>query len=285
MSVEANISTLPRPLRVLFVEDSETDALLLLRALQRAGFEPDHRRVDSARDMDRALCEREWDIILADHHMPQFSAPEALEILKQHGIDLPFIIVSGHIEEETAVRAMMAGAHDYIMKDRLARLAPAVIRELREAEVRRQCKQIETALRSAQEELELRVEERTAVLHDTNQKLNRVLQDRHRLEIELLEIAENERRRIGFDLHDDVGQKLTGVSMMVKALEQQLAAQKHALATNAAAVRALLEEITNRTHDLASEFTTMTAEGNDLVSALGQLTASVERMFGIKCTL
>jgi DNA-binding NtrC family response regulator len=218
MKTDANITTLPRPLRVLFVEDCETDALLLLRALQRAGFDPEHSRVDSAREMDEALRDREWDIILADHHMPQFSAPEALEILKQHGIDIPFIIVSGHIEEETAVRAMMAGAHDYIMKDRLARLAPAVIRELREAEVRRQCKEIETALRRAQKELELRVEERTAVLHDTNQKLKQVIQERHRLETELLEIAENERRRIGFDLHDDLGQKLTGVSMMVKGL-------------------------------------------------------------------
>lgn len=190
MNAESKIATLPRPLRVLLIEDCETDALLLLRTLQRAGFEPEHRRVDTARDMDQALREREWDLVLADHHMPQFSAPEALEVLKQHGVDIPFIIVSGHIEEETAVRAMMAGAHDYIMKDRLARLAPAVIRELREAEVRRQCKQIETALRRAQEELELRVEERTAILRDTNQKLQQALQERHRLESELLDTAQ-----------------------------------------------------------------------------------------------
>src|SRR4051812_21980399 len=272
MNAEANITTLPRPLRVLLVEDCETDALLLLRALQRAGFEPDHRRVDCARDMTQALREKDWDLILADHHMPQFSAPEALDILKQHGVDLPFIIVSGHIEEETAVRAMMTGAHDYIMKDRLARLAPAVIRELREAEVRRQCKEIETALRRAHEELELRVEERTAILHDTNVKLKHVIQERHRLETELLEIAENECRRIGFDLHDDLGQKLTGASMMVKGLEQQLAAQKHPLAANAARVGALIEEVANRTHNLASEFTALSAEGKDLLSALRHLT-------------
>src|SRR5689334_7046302 len=115
MHAGANITTLRRRLRGLFVEASETAALLPLRALQRGGFEPDQRRVDSARDMNEALREREWDIVLADHHMPQFSAPEAFEILKQHEIDIPFIIVSGHIEEETAVRAMMAGAHDYIM--------------------------------------------------------------------------------------------------------------------------------------------------------------------------
>src|ERR1051325_1499220 len=137
MNTETKITSLRRRLRVLLVEDSESDALLLLRALHRAGFDPEHLRVDSARDMDKALQDQEWDLILADHAMPQFSAPEALEILKQRRLDLPFIIVSGHIEEETAVRAMMAGAHDYIMKDRLARLAPAVERELREAEVRR----------------------------------------------------------------------------------------------------------------------------------------------------
>ena len=171
MNVDANITSLERPLRVLLVEDCETDALLLLRALQRAGFEPAHKRVDSAREMDLALEGEEWDLILADHAMPQFSAPEALELLQKHDLDLPFIIVSGHIEEETAVRAMMAGAHDYVMKDRLARLAPAVERELREAEVRRARKQTENALRRAHEELEIRVEERTADLHEANLKL------------------------------------------------------------------------------------------------------------------
>src|SRR5262245_13287540 len=112
MNTDANISSLRRPLRVLLVEDSEADSLLLLRALQKAGFEPEHKRVDSARDMAAALSEEEWNLVLADHAMPQFSAPEALDVLKEHGLDLPFIIVSGHIEEETAVRAMMAGAHD-----------------------------------------------------------------------------------------------------------------------------------------------------------------------------
>jgi len=93
MSTDTHISSLRRPLRVLLVEDSETDALLLLRALQRAGFDPEHQRVDSAREMDQALENKEWDLILADHAMPQFSAPEALEMLKRHGLDLPFIIV------------------------------------------------------------------------------------------------------------------------------------------------------------------------------------------------
>src|ERR1041384_5173552 len=95
MNVDANITKLQRPLRVLLVEDSESDALLLLRALQRAGFDPAHRRLCSGRDMEVALQEEEWDLILADHSLPQFSAPEALELLQKHDLDLPFIIVSG----------------------------------------------------------------------------------------------------------------------------------------------------------------------------------------------
>jgi DNA-binding NtrC family response regulator len=200
-----------RLLRVLFVEDSLADAFLLERALTRGGFRVVCDRVDTSEGMSRALEEREWDLILCDHSMPQFSSPEALQILQEKKLDLPFIIVSGHIEEEMAISAMGSGAHDYIMKDRLARLMPAVEREVREAEVRRARAKSEEELRRAHEELELRVEQRTAALKEANQKLRDVLEERKRLETELLEIAENERRRIGFDLHDDLGQKLTGM--------------------------------------------------------------------------
>ncbi|MEY2465979.1 MAG: hypothetical protein QOD03_500, partial [Verrucomicrobiota bacterium] len=143
-----------RPLRVLFVEDSESDALLLEIALKRGGFEPICARVDTDVAMNAALERQSWDLILADHSMPQFSAPKALELMKRKHLDLPFIIVSGHIEEETAIAAMNAGAHDYIMKDRLARLVPVVMRELREAEMRCACARTEEALRRSHEELE-----------------------------------------------------------------------------------------------------------------------------------
>src|SRR5436190_17354985 len=180
-----------RPLRVLLVEDAEADALLLTRALGRGGYAVTIERVDTEEAMRQALL-KNWDLILCDHAMPRFSAPEALELLKEQELDLPFIIVSGYIEEETAVSAMKAGAHDYIMKDRLARLVPAVERELREAEVRRARRASEENLRRAQEELELRVERRTAALKAANLKLENVLEERRRLENELLEIAENE---------------------------------------------------------------------------------------------
>src|SRR5438876_2215370 len=222
-----------RALRVLVVEDSELDAALLLRALERGGFKPASEIVDTSEAMQAALEHKAWDLILADHAMPQFSAPEALDLVKQRGTDVPFIIVSGHIDEATAVAAMRAGAHDYVMKERLARLVPAVERELREAEVRRAQRRSEEELRKAHEELEIRVEKRTADLKAANLKLQNLLEVRRRLETELLEIAENERKRIGFDLHDDLGQKLTGLMLMLKGLERKLSTDGHACAADA----------------------------------------------------
>ncbi|HEU4492960.1 MAG TPA: PAS domain S-box protein [Rubrobacteraceae bacterium] len=136
------------PLRVLIVEDSEDDALLLLRELRRGGYEPEHVRVDTAEAMEAALEEREWDLVVADHSMPAFSSQAALELLRGKGFeDLPFIIVSGQIGEQVAVEAMKAGAQDYLMKDNLARLNTAIERELREAETRRERRRAEEKYR------------------------------------------------------------------------------------------------------------------------------------------
>jgi len=270
-------------LRVLFVEDSLADAFLLERALTRGGFRVQSDRVDTAEQMRRALDEREWDLILCDHSMPQFSSPAALKILQEKKLDLPFIIVSGHIEEEMAVSTMDSGAHDYIMKDRLARLVPAVERELREAEVRRARAKSEEGLRRAHEELELRVEQRTAALREANQKLRDVLEERRRLENELLEIAENERRRIGFDLHDDLGQKLTGMLLITRALEQRLSKEGHREAEEVRRVCELIEQSVTHTHNLAHHFSSIDATGGDLAEVMNGLAATVEKMFGIPC--
>ena len=272
-----------RPLRVLLVEDSQMDAELLARALDRGGFELTWARVDTAEDMERGLQKQPWDLILCDHAMPRFSAPEALELLKKHKLDVPFIIVSGYIEEETAVGAMKAGAHDYIMKDRLARLVPAVERELRDAEVRRARAKSEEALRRAHEELELRVERRTADLKAANIQLENVIEERKRLENELLEIAENERRRIGFDLHDDLGQKLTGMALMMKGLERKLANCGHPCVEEAGKIHSLMENIIRHTHDLARQFTSMDVKGDDLPTVLKGLAANVKKLFETDC--
>ena len=134
------------PLRVLAVEDIEDDALLLAREIRRAGYDPVIERVDTAEAMVAALDRSDWDVVIADHALPRFSGLAALALLKQRDLDLPFILVSGVIDEETAVGAMRAGAHDYVMKSNLRRLAPAIQRELHEAQERRRRSEAERAL-------------------------------------------------------------------------------------------------------------------------------------------
>lgn len=136
-----------RQLTVLIVEDSENDAMLLELELERAGYRLSCYRVDTAEAMAQALQEHRFDVVIADYVMPNFNGLAALALVKDHGLDLPFIIVSGHITDDTAVAAMKAGAHDYVMKDNLARLGPAVARELREAEVRHERRRSEEKLK------------------------------------------------------------------------------------------------------------------------------------------
>ncbi|WP_414586025.1 PAS domain S-box protein [Scytonema sp. PCC 10023] len=138
-------------LRVLIVEDSEDDTLLVLRELRRGGYTLDYVRVDTPAAMQAALDQQSWDIVIADYNMPAFSAPEALKLLQSRKLDLPFIIVSGTIGEEIAVAAMKAGAHDYLIKGNLARLVPAVERELREAQERHKRHSAERALQESEE--------------------------------------------------------------------------------------------------------------------------------------
>lgn len=138
------------PLRVLVVEDSEDDALLLLRELRRGGYELTWERTDTADGMRDALARQAWDVIIADYALPQFNAPSALALLKEAARDIPFIVVSGTIGEESAVAVMKAGAHDYVMKGNLARLNAVIEREVRDAVERTERRQMEAQLRQAQ---------------------------------------------------------------------------------------------------------------------------------------
>ncbi|MDD5095422.1 MAG: PAS domain-containing protein [Dehalococcoidia bacterium] len=142
-----------QPLRVLIIEDSEDDALLLLRELRKGGYEPSYTRVQTADEMKTALEAQQWDIVLSDYVMPGFSGLKALGILREKGLDVPFVIVSGQIGEDIAVEAMKAGAHDYIVKGSLKRLVPAIARELGEAESRRERRRVEKALRRSEASL------------------------------------------------------------------------------------------------------------------------------------
>ncbi len=399
-----------RPLRVLLVEDSENDAALLEIALERAGFHPACRRVETAKGLSAAL-QQDWDVVIADYVMPSFDGLKALAMVKEHGLDLPFIIVSGYITDDTAVAAMKAGAHDYVMKDNLMRLGPAVERELRDAEVRRarrqaekklweehafrqaietsipsgivvvnlegrhtyvnpafcemvgwteveligakppfvywpaedietiaaalsrviqgeppadglelrfarktgerfdvfilvtplrddfgnisgwlssisditRLKQAEAELRRSHENLELRVRERTADLSAANAKLQAAMAERRKLEHELLDITEKERRRIGLDLHDDLGQKLSGVALMAKGLQLKLAKQRSTEAKEAGKIHKLIEQAMEHASHVAHDLAVLDFRENDLGSALRKLAARAKESFGISC--
>ena len=136
-----------KPVRVLVIEDSQEDTVLLLRELRRTGYEAEYERVETAIAMRAMLMEKSWDLILSDYTLPKFNALQALETLKASGLDIPFIIISGTIGEETAVAALKAGAHDFVVKGKYARLGPAIERELREAESRRDRKRAEEQIK------------------------------------------------------------------------------------------------------------------------------------------
>ena len=400
-----------RPLQILVVEDSENDALLLQLAIERSGARCVCRRVETAQEMTAALDAQSWDVVIADYVMPKFDGLAALALLKGRGLDVPFIIVSGHITENTAVAAMKAGAHDYVMKDKLTRLAPAIAREIRDAEMRReqrasenelwkeqafraaietsipsgiavvdldgrqsyvnpafcrmvgwteteligrkppfdywppeeaesitaalakvaageippfglelrlrrkngerfdtlllmtalkdsfenitgwlssitditQRKQAEDALRRSHEELELRVRQRTAELSTANAELQAALAERRRLENELLEITDNERRRIGLNLHDDLGQKLTGIALMCKGLQVQLDRRGSEGAAEAARIHALIQETMSQTRDLSHDLVTLDVQEQDLATAMEGMVLHVKRTFNISC--
>lgn len=134
------------PLRVLIAEDSEDDALLLVRQLRRAGFEPEHQRVADPGALGRALDGATWDLVITDYNMPQFAPDDVLEAVRQRQLDLPIILVSAHVADARAADAMKAGIHDYVLKDNLSRLGPAIQRELREADNRRARRHTEAEL-------------------------------------------------------------------------------------------------------------------------------------------
>ncbi len=193
------------PLRVLIVEDSEDDAALLLRHLRQGGYDSVMRRVETPDDMREALNDHTWDLVISDYNMPHFSGPAALETLHESGLNLPFIIVSGVIGEDAAVAAMRAGAHDYVMKGNMARLAPAIERELREQaaleEEVAERKRAEEGERIRAQELESLVSIATILVQPDSfdEKCNRVLQElAHIAQAErvTLALADEERREL-----------------------------------------------------------------------------------------
>lgn len=186
-------------LRVLIIDDSERDALLLVRALRKEGIEPYSERVDTAEAMERAMTAGNWDLAISDCHMPDFTVEEALAIWQREGDDQPFIVVSGAIGEEEAVSLLKAGAHDFVKKDNFARLVPAIERELRDSTDRHARREAEEALsRSEVRRLQLQSELNCAA------EVQRVLLPQETLSLSGFEIAAIciPARQVGGDFYD-----------------------------------------------------------------------------------
>lgn len=185
-----------KPIRVLIVEDSNFDAMVVLKELEHGGYKPEYELVENAQAMKAALSARQWDIVISDYVMPDFSGLDAIRLLQKSGHDIPIIIVSGKIGEDIAVEAMKAGAHDYLIKGNLARLIPAIERELSEAHECRRLKQTEAELKNAREKLE-------SFFNNTSDAI--IITD---LELNILQVNKGFEKIYGWKTDEVVGKKL-----------------------------------------------------------------------------
>jgi signal transduction histidine kinase len=242
------------PLRVLHLEDSELDHELALAHLLRGGLDVRCRRVESRAQFEAALDEP-WDLILSDYNLPGFSGIQALQILRQRRLDLPFVLVSGEIGEETAVDAMRNGASDYLLKNNLARLVPAVEHAIEAAQTRRARAAADRDLQASRQQL-----------RDLAQHLQTSI--------------EAERNAIAREIHDDVGGSLTALKFDLDWVRRH--AETPAMQQRAVAALELLTHAIDASKRIMHNLRPAILE-QGLVAALQWMARNFERRTGIEC--
>lgn len=248
-------------LRLLLIEDSANDADLILLELAEAGLAIAAHRVETLAQVRAALAGEAWDMVVSDFNLPSFSAAEALALLIERGIDIPFIVVSGFIGEEAAVALLKAGAHDFVAKDNLARLAPAIKRALSDAATRRDH-------RAAAQQLE---------------ESRRQLQA---LSAHLQTVREEERAHIARELHDELGQMLTALKIDAIRLHARTVPLDKAVAQTLDGMAALIDETIEAVRRISADLRPVMLDDLGLRAALEWLVEEfAKRHEAIRCEL
>lgn len=247
-----------RALRLLHVEDSLDDAELLRIALESTGYMLHYRRMESAAEVRSALAEESWDAVISDYNLPSLDAYEVLHLLQASGHDIPLIIVSGFIGEEGAVALMKAGAHDYVMKDNLARLAPAIEREIKEAAGREQRRQADREAQESRRQL---------------QELSAFLQ----------QVREDERTRIARELHDELGQALTALRIDLNWLDARLPQREQKVGDKLSAMLGLVDKTVDAIRRISEDLRPGMLDDLGLAAAIEHHAAKFAEQTGVTC--
>ncbi len=269
------------PLRILYLEDDPADVRLIQDTLRVDGIAAEVAIVDDGKALEGALARNAYDLILADYALPTFDGAQALAISRALRPDIPFIFVTGALGDERAVQMLRNGATDYVLKDRLPGLAPAIRRATTEAKERALRQQAEEALHRAHDELEQKVRERTRELSEKEVELRTRGETLRALSAALLTAQEDERRRIARDLHDDVVQQLALLSIEIGTLAGDLPASTDGLPTRLRALQKQLVQVTHDVRRVSYGLHSSMIEDLGLSTALEALCEEFERVRGI----